>query len=192
MWGFNPFNGIKNWDDEVLSLFKLHVISRNHLNYIVSQTITTGETSYSSICLRWRRMFSCLQWELWCSVWVDVPKQSWSTAVDFDLLLRNRACVIGVLQCVNWAARGGSRCVGFGHFSLFARPQVTASNSLTFEAQISTVPGQRRAVLPLSSSQASLGYFGPHVSCRGGLSLVLIPQVKRGTRSARLVSSPPG
>lgn len=70
--------------------------------------------------------------------------------------------------------------------------RVTASDNLRFEAQISTVPGQRRAVLPLSSSQASLGYFGPRVSGRGGLSLVLIPQVKRETRSARPVSSPPG
>lgn len=70
----------------------------------------------------------------------------------------------------------------FGSFSLSEhlclQPPPCPQN-LSFEAQISAVPGSRRVFLPLSSSQASLGYFGPRVCCRSSLSLVRLPTVKR-------------
>lgn len=68
-----------------------------------------------------------------------------------------------------------------GH--LWLQPSPCPQN-LRFEAQISAVPGYRRMFLPLSSLQASPGYFGPRVSCRSSQSLVLIPKVKR-ERAAR-------
>lgn len=72
---------------------------------------------------------------------------------------------------------------------LWLQPSPHPQN-LRSEAQISAA--YRRVFLPLSSSQASLGYFGPRASCRGSLSLVLVPKVKgeRETRSSSLVSSP--
>lgn len=69
-----------------------------------------------------------------------------------------------------------------GYFSLTGhlgwQPSPCPLN-LRFEAQTSAVPGYRRVFLLLSSSQASLGYFGPRMSYRGSLSLVLVPKVKR-------------
>lgn len=125
--------------------------------------------------------FLCRKPEFSGAVWVNVPKHSWATSVDFDLLLRNHACVTrasacqlsssGRRHCCFWVI---SACLGTCGCSchrfcwlldLRRKYQHFQHTDACFSAAV-TLAGV-------------IGLFWATCELRGSLSLVLIPKVKR-------------